>query len=394
MRREILAALFLAASLSPAARAETAPAPAETAAALPAITVVRVRAVALTDRVIASGTIGAVEEVAVQPEIEGVATSDLRVEVGAWVAAGEVLATLSDSTLKLQKSQLEAQLASADAAIAQAEAQIAEAEATAGEAVRVRDRTVALRRQGTFTEAQADQATAQATAALARLNSARQGLASAQAQRRLVEAQIADMDLKLARTAVKAPVAGQVSARNAMVGAIASMASTPMFMLIRDGALELRAELPEADLLRVRAGQAATLSVAGLDRPIAATVRLVEPTVNTQTRLGHVRLSIADPSAVRSGMFASAAIVVAERTGLALPVASIGLDRTGPVVMRVTGDRVAATPVVTGIRDGEHVEIVKGLAEGDAVVARAGAFVRDGDRIRPVERDDAGTVSN
>ncbi len=39
---------------------------------------------------------------------------------------------------------------------------------------------------------------------------------------------------------------------------------------------------------------------------------------------------------------------------------------------------------MTGIRDGGFVEIVEGLAVGDTVVAKAGAFVRDGDRINPV----------
>ena len=38
----------------------------------------------------------------------------------------------------------------------------------------------------------------------------------------------------------------------------------------------------------------------------------------------------------------------------------------------------------TGIRDGGWVEILSGLAAGDLIVAKAGAFVRDGDRINPV----------
>jgi HlyD family secretion protein len=45
---------------------------------------------------------------------------------------------------------------------------------------------------------------------------------------------------------------------------------------------------------------------------------------------------------------------------------------------------VRRVTVTAGIRDGGRVEILDGLAEGDLVVARAGAFVRDGDRINPV----------
>ncbi len=41
--------------------------------------------------------------------------------------------------------------------------------------------------------------------------------------------------------------------------------------------------------------------------------------------------------------------------------------------------------MTTGIRDGGWIEVSEGLAEGDLVVAKAGAFVRDGDMIQPVE---------
>jgi HlyD family secretion protein len=41
-------------------------------------------------------------------------------------------------------------------------------------------------------------------------------------------------------------------------------------------------------------------------------------------------------------------------------------------------------PVTTGIRDSGWIEILSGLTPGDQIVAKAGAFVRDGDRITPV----------
>jgi HlyD family secretion protein len=52
--------------------------------------------------------------------------------------------------------------------------------------------------------------------------------------------------------------------------------------------------------------------------------------------------------------------------------------------MRVRDGVVEVAPVSLGIRDGAMVEITEGLAEGDLVVAKAGAFVRSGDRVNPV----------
>ena len=46
--------------------------------------------------------------------------------------------------------------------------------------------------------------------------------------------------------------------------------------------------------------------------------------------------------------------------------------------------RIEARPVVTGLAAGRDVEIREGLDERDTIVARAGAFLREGDAIRPV----------
>jgi HlyD family secretion protein len=383
------AALVLSAALAALGplplRAETAEAPAaETAPALPAITVAAVETRRLTDRVIVSGLLAPVERVQVQPLIEGQPVETLLADVGDVVAAGQVLATLSTSTLELQKGQLLAQLAAAEAQVAQGEASLIEVRATADESARVRDRTLALKARGNATQAAAEQATAAATAAMARVDWSARSLEAAKAQVDLVNAQIANLDLQLARTAVKAPVAGEIVERNAMVGAVASAAAGSMFVLVRDGALELNADVAEGDVLRLAPGQKVTLRLTGLAGPVQGNVRLVEPRIDPATRLGRARVSIDPAARVMSGMFADAEVLVAERQSLAVPLTAVGSSADGATVMRVRDGVVARVPVTTGIRDGGWIEITGGLASGDTVVAKAGAFVRDGDRINPV----------
>jgi len=381
--RLALAALTLAAALAPGpALAEAAPAPA--AAVLPAITVSTVARVTLRDRVLASGLVGPVERVQVPPLIEGQPIRSLLVDVGDTVAAGQVLAQLSSATLELQKSQFLATLASARAAIAQVEAQLIEARSSADEAQRVNVRTTTLKNQGTASQAAADQAAAAAISATARVAVATQSLAAAEAQLTLVEAQIATVDLQLSRTRVIAPVAGVVVERNAQLGGVASAAGPAMFVLIRDGALELRADVAEPDLLRLAVGQRAQLVAVGTDAALTGTVRLVEPAIDTATRMGRARISIDAPEQMRAGMFVDASILVAERAGLAVPVTALGSGTEGATVMRVRGGLVERLAVVTGIRDRGMIEIVSGLAEGDLVVTKAAAFVHDGDHINPV----------
>jgi len=387
MHRFAALALFLAATLI----SLPSPLPAEEGAAktpaaqtLPAITVAVATVRTLIDRVIASGLVAPVESVQVAPLIEGQPIETLEADVGDRVAAGQVLARLSKTTLDLQRSQFAASIAAARATIAQAEAQLLEARTAADEAQRVSDRTQALQKQGTASRAAADQANANAISATARVTVATQSLEAARAQMALAEAQLANVELQLSRTEVRAPVAGEITARNAVLGGVASAAGLPMFQLIRDGALELRAEIAEIDLIRLSPGLAATMRGVGTTVPLSGTVRLVEPTIDTQTRLGRARVHIDDATLVRSGMFLEAEILVAQHAALAVPVTAVGASAAGATVMKVVDGTVVRVPVRTGIRDGGWIEIIEGLAEGDSVVARAGSFVRDGDRINPV----------
>jgi HlyD family secretion protein len=380
--------LTLAVALTFAAaplRAESpVPEPAAAAPSLPAITVTTVETRQLRDRVVVSGLVGPVERVQVQPLIEGQPIDTLLAEVGDTVEAGQVLAVLSASTLDLQKSQGVASLASARAQVSQAEAQLLEAQAAADEANRVNERTKTLRDRGNASQAAADQASANAISANARVVVARQSAEAARAQVALAEAQLANVDLQLARTEVRAPVAGEIVERNALVGAVASAAGQPMFVIVKDKALELNADVAEGDLVRLAAEQTVTMRSVGGDAPINGRVRLVEPAIDTATRLGRARIWIEPGSPVVQGMFLDGEVLVAERETVAVPVTAISSSPDGAVVMRVVDGTAEKVVVRTGIRDGGWIEVTEGLAAGDTVVLKAGAFVRDGDRINPV----------
>ena len=354
-----LKAVLLASALTglslPAVQAETA-APPSAEIVLPAITVTKVTTRRVEDHILASGLIAPVEQVAVVPLIEGQPIETLNADVGDTVAAGQVLAKLSTATLTLQQSQLQATLAAA--------------QSNAAEAKRTALRTATLLAQGSASNAANDQAQAALTAADAQVAS--------------VQAQLDTIALQISRAEVKSPVAGLITARNAQIGALASAQGGPMFVLTRDGALELRADVSEADLPRVQAGQTAMITLASGTAPLTGTLTLVEPSIDPATRLGRARITLDKPDQVRSGMFAEADILVVSRTAIAVPVTAVGSEGNETTVMTVKDGVVHRTVVTTGIRDGGWVEVLTGLAEGDQIVAKAGAFVTDGDKINPI----------
>lgn len=352
---------------------------------LPAIVVAEAVERTIRDQVRATGSLEAVEEVFVSPLVEGLSIRTLNADRGDRVEPGSTLAVLNGDALLLEERRLTAGLAKADAARAQWQAQLAEARANAEEAARVAERAERLSANRTVSIAEADRLKALATASQARLRSAEQALGIAAADIALARAQLADVTLRLARTTVTAPVGGVVSARNARVGAIASGGGDPLYAIIRDGAVEMKADVAEADLSRLAVGQPATVRLADGGTAVPGTIRLIAPTVDPQTRLGTVRITLADTTRARAGMYASATIIAGEKRAVSLPRTSVTSAQGRSVVRKVDNGVVRLVPVTLGIQDGHFVEIRSGLAAGEWTVAKAGAFVRDGDRVVPVE---------
>ncbi|MCK3776774.1 efflux RND transporter periplasmic adaptor subunit [Ensifer sesbaniae] len=352
---------------------------------LPSIVVTSAVDQSISDRVVATGTIQAVEQVYVAPMVDGLSIRTLNVDVGDEVEAGSVLVVLNDDALRLQKSELEASLAKAEAGLAQLNAQLSETRANADEAKRVSDRAAELSKNGTVSTAEADRVRALAIATHARVLSAEQAVAVANADIKVAEAQIDDIDLRLARTEVKAPVAGVISAKNAKVGAIATGNSEPLFAMIRDGAIEMKADVAEADIIKLAVGQPATVTLAGGNTKVEGTIRLIAPTVDPVSRLGTVFISLTATEKARAGMYASALITAEQKQAVVLPQTAVTNENGRTIVRKVENGVIRILPVKTGISDGKFIEVLEGLKAGEEVVARAGAYVRDGDHINPVK---------
>jgi HlyD family secretion protein len=379
----LLATAFAAAAaFSPVAFAQEA-AVAKPQQNLPAIVVTSVTKRALVDRVIATGTVKPVEEIYIQPQVEGLSIRSLNADVGDKVTSGSALATLNDDALVLEKSQLQATRAKNEASLAQLRAQLIEAQANAEQARQQQARAQEMGKKGTVSTATVEQADAAAASANARVSSAEQAIQVAVADIKVTESQIADANLKLARTDVKTPVDGTVAAKTAKVGAIASGTGEPLFTIIRDDKIELVAEVGENDIVKIQHGQKATIALSGSRDKLTGSVRLVSPTVDPLTRLGLVHILIDDSSKARSGMYGSADITVQTTENVALPLSAVLTTNEGSSAREVVDNVVKFVKVETGIQDGAYVEITKGLTAGQEVVAKAGAYVRDGDHITP-----------
>jgi len=349
----------------------------------PAVTVARASERAMVATALVTGTLVPREEILVAPEVEGLRITDIKVDVGDRVSAGQVLAILDNTQLEAQLAQNTAAIARAQAAISQAKSQITQAEAAANEAAAQLERARPLQKSGFLSDSVFDQRQAAARTTAAQLIAARDGLNLAEASKQEAEASRREITWRLDNTKVTAPRAGIISRRTARIGAVAAGVAEPMFRIIAKGEIELDADTTGSSLAQIEPGQSATIEVEGVGK-VEGKVRLVSPEVDRNTRLGSVRIFIGDKPGLRIGAFARGRVETARRNALAVPVAAIQYSEEGASVLRVNGNRVASRVVSTRLRSGDWIEIESGLESGDLVVAKAGTFLRDGDSIQPI----------
>jgi RND family efflux transporter MFP subunit len=349
----------------------------------PAVTVAQSAIHEFVDRFFVSGTLVARDEAMVGAQIDGLRIVDLLADDGDHVSKGQVLARLDRSQLDALVAQNDAALARADAAIAQATSQIGQFEATLTQAQAELDRARKLDVQ-IVTQATLDQKIAAFRTAQSQLAAGKSALAVAAADKASREAERRELMVRVDRTEVRAPVAGIVSRRTARLGAVALSASDALFRIVTDGAVELEADVPEQSLARVKLGMQTKIALPGIEGEVEGHVRLISEEVDKATRLGKVRIALPLEAQARIGSFASGVVIIARRSGIGVPTSAVTRAEDGDFVQVVKDDRVDLRKITSGITNARLTEVREGLAEGETVVARAAAFLRSGDRVRPM----------
>ncbi|GLS44108.1 efflux RND transporter periplasmic adaptor subunit [Methylobacterium brachythecii] len=379
----VLTAALLAGACISVRAAEPASVP-DPASLLPAVSVVPAETREIVEQAVVTGTLVPRDEILVAPEVEGLRITELLVEEGDRVATGQVLARLSTEMIATQEASNQAAIARAEAAIVQARSQITQAEAANLEAKQALERAQALVKTGNATAVTLEQRVSTAQGAEGKLASAKGGLDSAKADLATAKAQANEIALRRARTEIRAPEGGIVNRRTARLGATATAVGEPLFRLIARGEIELEGDVPETALPRLQEGNPARLDI-DETHSLDGRVRRIYPEVDRMTRLGKVRISLKADPALHIGAFARGKVEVARRKGVAVPLAAVlyAADGTASVLVAKDG-QVRARKVETGLSAEGFTELSTGVSKDEFVVARAGSFLRDGDRIRAV----------
>jgi HlyD family secretion protein len=318
------------------------------------VTVVVPGRIQVTNTVSATGTLGARRDMPVGVAGEGGLVTRVWVQPGDWVRQGQVLVSIDRSVQDQQANQLVAQVT-----VAQADARLAQAEL---------ERANALLSRGFISKADIDRRTATRDSARARVA--------------VAVAQLNAGRNTNGRLDVRAPAGGLILARSVEPGQIVSAGSPALFRLAGGGEMELKAEMAEADLARMRVGLGATVTPVGTASQFNGQIWQVAPIIDPTSRQGIARIALGYNSALRPGGFASAQISAGQVDAPVLPESAVLSDDKGNYVFVIDAkSKVERRQVKTGSVSDAGIPVIEGLNGNEQVVLSAGAFLNPGETV-------------
>lgn len=368
----------------------------------PLVDVVEVRRAPLVRTVQFSARVATLSRVEVGSTLTG-RVAQVHVREGAQVRQGDVLVTLESDELRAAQRQAEASQRQAEAHLqglrttgrASSAAAVSQADATVTAAQAEMERAQQLVAQGFVSASRLDETRRAVEVARAQQASARaqaqanadagSDMAQAEAQLAVARAANAAASSRLAQTLVRAPADARVLSRDVEPGQIVQPGRSLMGLALA-GPTQLKAQADERFLGQLQPGQTATVVAdAFADQRFAAQVLSIAPAVDAQRGAIEVKLALAQqpPAFLREDMTLSVEVETARRdSAVVLPLQALraqGADGTAQVMVLQDG-RAQARRVRLGLSTLEAVEILEGLAPGDAALL-GGALV-SGQRVR------------
>jgi multidrug resistance efflux pump len=341
------------------------------------------------------GTLAAVDEVTVSSEADGVVARILH-DLGDRVHAGDVMVELDREKAEYNLAQ---QRAALQRALAQYGAQdpqhlpdsektpdVQKASADLAQAKQGFDRASQLFKRTLVPQQTLDDAATALQSKQASYDSSLQNAKNLQASIAAADAAMKLADRQLRDTYIRAPFDGFVQHRFVNLGQLVKGSGTPVpvMAVVRIDPLRVTGEIPEKMVPWIAAGQPVEIHVdAYPDKAIAGKMSRISPAVNSATRAFPFEALVPNDGALlKPGTFARLSVRTnKEDRVLTLPYAALqyryGVNR----VFVVNGDRLVAKELKVGERLGDRIEIVSGVAAGEAVAMTDVDKLVDGLRV-------------
>jgi len=183
---------------------------------------------------------------------------------------------------------------------------------------------------------------------------------------------------------VRAPIDGYVGRRGVQVGGYVTPGQE-LYEIADIANVWVLADVYEADIGRVHAGQRATLALQALPgESFTGKVAYLYPAVNPQSRTMQARVVVPNTKGrLRPGMYADVTIDLGMSEGTTIPAdALVDTGESQYVFVALPGGRFEPRAVTVGARTAEKVQILRGVHPGENVVTTANFLIDSESRLR------------
>jgi multidrug efflux pump subunit AcrA (membrane-fusion protein) len=355
----------------------------------PRVEVVHPRRVTVARRLQTNATLAAFEEADLFAKVTGY-LSDVRVDIGDHVKAGQVLAVIDIPELEQQLAEDQAQLASKQSALETARRQVDHDRANRTLQDITLKRQEALFKDQWVPAQMVDQTRADAAVAKANVGVAKANRTLAAHQIDLAAATVEKTKALLAYSQIVAPFDGVVARRlvnrGDLVQAPTGTLMTPLFTVQRIDTIRVFCDVPENDVPLVHIGDPAIVKPSGLEgKPFIGKVTRYSLRLDPETRNMRTEIDLPNPEErLYPGMYAQVSLEMNRRPDvLTVPAAAVGSDGDGSFVNTIADNRITRLAVRTGLTDNGRIEVTAGLSEGTPVVAIVKGAPPPGTAVQP-----------
>jgi RND family efflux transporter MFP subunit len=346
----------------------------------PRVEVVRPRRATVAQRLQANATLEAFEETDLFAKVSGY-LSDVRVDIGDHVKAGQVLAVIDVPEMKQELAEAKAQLESKKSSLESARRQLDHNMADlALQNALAKDRDQLGEGRGFISDRTLDQVHANANIAKADLGVAEANRDLAANQVDVAAATVEKIKALLTYTQIVAPFDGVVARRQVnrgdLVQAATATRTTPsagsLFTVQRIDIIRVFCDVPENDVPHLHVGDPAIVKPAGFDdKPFIGKVTRFSLRLDPETRNMRTEIDLPNPEErLYPGTYAQVSLEMNRRPdALTVPAAAVGSDGDGSFVYTITDNRITRLTVKTGLSDNGRTEVTAGLSEETDVVA-------------------------
>jgi len=316
----------------------------------------------------------------------------IAVENGQYVNVGDTLVTLDDQDIRNNIKTAQAQLQTYQNQLNSSQVAMEKLKINVDDAKRNYDRQKVLFDKKAISQTDLEAAEKTLNTAQADYNSGNASIQTAQSNIGAQNVTISNYQDNLNNTVIKAPISGAISDKALNIGQMVSQ-GTALAKVNDISSVYATIQVPQEKISGIKIGQAATLTVDGIDKKYDGVIQNMDLSADTSARVFNSKIKIDNgDKSLLPGIFGKVQLISDQKTEIiTVPInALVGSEGNYSVFINDNG-KAKKQKVTIGETDENNVEITSGVKNGDTVICSNTGSLQDGNEIEVTSKQDGGS---